>query len=428
MEIYVIQEGDTIDSIAARFGIPAQRIILDNGLSYPIQLLVGQALIIAFPKQTHVVQEGDTLQSIAELNQVPVMQLLRNNSFLADRDILYPGETLIISYNTDRSITTNGYVFTFIKRENLIRVLPNLTYLSIYNYTASEHGEVVQYGDDTEIISTSLDYGVIPLLMVTTMTPTGVPNIEAAYNILLNEEVQNVMIEQFVTILKSKGYRGINMVFNYINQINLQLYINMIKRVSERIRQEGLLFFTTIDYGLQEGSGDVTFDQIDYSAIGTYVDNIIFLKFIWGANYGPPAPVSNINHVRRLVEYMSERYPPEKIMVGVQIFGYDWQLPYLEGRTVATSMTINAVLELAYESAAVIQFDEESLTPFFYYYQIIGIPVEHVVWFIDVRSIEGINQMVRDFSLQGSGIWNIMFYYPQLWTSINAQFDIIKLL
>jgi spore germination protein len=91
-------------------------------------------------------------------------------------------------------------------------------------------------------------------------------------------------------------------------------------------------------------------------------------------------------------------------------------------------MTIDSVYQLAVDNNAIIQFDEDSMTPFFYYSQIIGIPISHVVWFIDVRTINALNKVVKDYSLYGSGIWNLMFYSPQLWTTINTQFEIIKLI
>lgn len=428
MEIYVVEAGDTIESIAVRFGVPVERLIVDNGFSSPVRLIVGQALIIAYPKQTYVVQEGDTLEGIADRYQVSIMQLLRNNSFLSERKYIYSGETLVISYNTSGSVTTNGFIFVFIKMDILLRVLPNLTYLSVFNYTVSDEGEIKQYLDDTVLIQKALEYGVLPLLMTTTMTQLGESNIETAFNILLDENAQEHIINQLVKVGKSKGYYGINMVFNYLTQSSQQLYLNFARKVSERMRQEGLLYFITINYNSQAGSNDLLTEQIDYSSFNSYADEIILLKFVWGANYDPPSPIINNDHIRLLVEQIVRSVPPAKLVVGNPIFGYDWLLPFIQGRTVATSMTVNAVHELAYETGAVIQFDEISQTPFFYYKQIIGVPVEHVVWFIDVRSIAGINRIVKEYNLGGSGIWNLMFYYPQLWTSINSQFDIIKLL
>lgn len=428
MEIYIVQEGDTIYTIAEGFGVAVDRLAFDNGLTYPYTLLIGMALIIAFPKQVHIVQNGDTLQSIAEQYQVSVMQILRNNSFLSERNVLYPGETLVISYDTSRSIYTNGYVYAFINKESLIKILPNLTYLSVLNYRSTERGEIIQFRDDEDIIQTALEYGVSPLLMISTLSAMGEPNIETAFSILRNEEYQDRSIEQFLEIIKRKGYHGINMVFNYLDIENQSLYINFVRKISQRIEQEGFLFFITINYKEVNKDDEFRVEEVDYATLSSYVSGLIFLKFVWGANYDSPAPVSNINYMRMIIEHLVQSVPPEKIMLGNPILGYDWQLPYIPERSSATSMTINSVYELAYETKAVIEFDENSLTPYFYYKQLIGIPVEHIVWFVDVRSINAINEIVKDFNLGGSGIWNIMFYYPQLWTSINSQFDIIKVI
>ena len=90
-----------------------------------------------------------------------------------------------------KSITTNGFSYPFIKKETLIKTLPNLTYLTIFNYTSTEQGKVIEYSDDREIIKIAKAYGVIPLLLLTTLSPKGVDNIETAYRILLNDSYQD---------------------------------------------------------------------------------------------------------------------------------------------------------------------------------------------------------------------------------------------
>jgi spore germination protein len=97
MDIYVVQQGDTIESVAQKFGISAEKLVMDNDIKDSNNLVVGQTLVITYPIQVYTVKEGDTLAGIAEAFQVTVLQLLRNNPYLADRQFIFPGETLTIS-------------------------------------------------------------------------------------------------------------------------------------------------------------------------------------------------------------------------------------------------------------------------------------------------------------------------------------------
>ena len=46
MQIYVVKENDTLDSIAAAFMVSAEDIAYDNQIAAPYPLAVGQALLI----------------------------------------------------------------------------------------------------------------------------------------------------------------------------------------------------------------------------------------------------------------------------------------------------------------------------------------------------------------------------------------------
>lgn len=424
----MVQPGDNIYSIAERYHISVEKLAFDNGVAPPYNLVVGQALIIVHPKLTHIVQQGDTLQSIASMYDVPVMQIIRNNQFLSEREFLYSGDTLTISYDTKRSIITNGFAYPFIRQETLIKTLPYLTYLSIFNYTIQEGGAIENFHDDTEIVTVTKAYGTLPLLMVTTVNRQGTPNIELTYRILLNEEYQDRVIATFLEIMKNKGYMGANLVLNNLTEDNQLLYQNFIQKVASRLQEEQLQFFITINYSAEEEDRAATFENIDYLKITTYVNGVVFLHLNWGTIDTPPAPVSNIEHIRALINYVTASIPPDKIIIGKPTLGYDWQLPFIPGSSSVNSLTINSALDLAYQTGAVIEFDENSQTPFYYYMQFgIGLPLQHIVWFVDVRSIDALNKLIMEYGLGGSGIWNIMIYYAPLWTIIIAEFDIIKL-
>jgi spore germination protein len=428
MDIYVVQPGDTIDSIAEKYGVTPEKLIQDNEID-PDRLVPGQSIVIVYSAQTYTVQEGDTLSSIASDSGITVMQLIRNNPFLLDREFIFPGETLVISYNTNGKIVTNGFSYPFISRAILRKTLPYLTYLTVINYTAAGNGELLSNFDDSEIIKMTKEYNVVPLMMITTLTTQGAPNLEAAFSVLLKEEYQDRLIDDMLNVLKTKGYHGINIVFNYMNAANQGLYQSFLTKISDRLGKEGYIVFVTINPNIKNTDTEISYEKIDYSIISPLVNGIIFLQFIWGINSEPPAPISSIANLRALVDYVVSLMSPDKVIIGKPIVGYDWELPYLPGKTTAHALTVNSALSMAYDAGAKIQFDEISQTPYFRYIQFsFGTPIEHIVWFIDARSINALFLLISEYGLNGTGIWNIMVYVPQLWLIINSQYEIVKIL
>lgn len=113
MLIHVVKPGDTVYSIALEYGIPMSQLILDNGLETSSRLAVGQALVVQFPTQTHTVQPRETLASIAAAYQLPLRQLYRNNPILGGIPEIYPGQTLVLAYDStpEATLSVNGYAY-----------------------------------------------------------------------------------------------------------------------------------------------------------------------------------------------------------------------------------------------------------------------------------------------------------------------------
>lgn len=424
MDIYVVKPNDTIYSIAAKYDVSPRKLIQDNQLDYPNKLIPGQTIVIVYPKQTYIVKQGDTLESVAKENNVSQMQLLKNNPFLSDTP-LKPGEVLTISYDTTGIMRTNGYIYPYVDRNIYKKTLPSLTYITIYNYKTNADGDIVSFYDDTEVVQIAKDYGTIPLFMATTLSAQGEPDAEAVYSLLLNETYFNHFVDNSIAIMKQKGYLGLNIVFNYMNPNSLELYSNIVLKLKETLEQNNFLLFITINPNTRFEENQLTFDRIDYSTLNDMAENITFLQFIWGTNYGPPLPVNSVERLKPFLEYITTIMPSDKISIGNSVISYDWPLPYVPGVTYANSLSINSALRLALEEGTVIQFDEPSQSPYFNYS---SNSTQHIVWTVDARSIQALVNLVREYKLEGAGFWNLMIYAAQLWLVIDSQFDIVKLI
>ena len=84
---YVVQPGDTLSSIAARFNVTVEDLMNANEIQDPNLLSAGQELVIPGLQGvsglllTEVVQFGDSFRSLSRRSQVPVT-MLRKVSYM----------------------------------------------------------------------------------------------------------------------------------------------------------------------------------------------------------------------------------------------------------------------------------------------------------------------------------------------------------
>lgn len=116
MEIYIVRQGDTLESIASFYNIPASEIIRANNLQYPYTLTTDMALNIPVSIinifDYYNIKQGDTLYSIAEKNNISVNNLSSING-LDVNEYIYPGQTILIPKpNVVTYITSMGDTLT----------------------------------------------------------------------------------------------------------------------------------------------------------------------------------------------------------------------------------------------------------------------------------------------------------------------------
>ena len=378
MEIYVVQPGDTIDSIALALGVSAEQLIYDNQLIYPYELAVGQALFV-------------------------------------DRN----------TRNATRAISVSGYAYPFISPWVLEQTLPFLSELPIFSYGFTAEGELLPpaYGDDTWMIAEAMRFGTQPVLTLTPFGPDGNFNNRLIHSVVNNEAYKNNLIQNLLNTMDEKGYEGVDIDFEYILASDRDAFTAFVWEVAETMRANG--YHTSVALAPKTSSEQtgLLYEGKDYRALGEAADHVLLMTYEWGYTYGPPMAVAPIHQVRRVVEYALTQIPSEEINLGIPNYGYDWPLPYVRGVTKATTINNVQAVRIAIAQGAVIQFDELSQSPFFTY---ISEGTEHEVWFEDVRSLQEKFNLIKEYSLRGCGYWQIMQWFRANWLLLRNNFYILK--
>lgn len=423
MVIHTVKAGETIYSIARTYGVPAPRLISDNGLTTPDELAVGQTIVILYHDKVHIVTEGETLTSIAEANGTTVYQLLRNNPALDGLPQIYPGQALVVSYSGagglgDYSIT--GYAYQFIDRDVLRKTLPYLTYLTVFGYGFHEDGTLVSIDDD-EVVDSARAYGVGPILLLSTIGDDGKFNSARSTALIQNSGLASKVTDALLEVMRSKGYVGIDVDFEYIPATDREAYIEFLRALTDRMHAEGYTVSVDLAPKTRDDMPGLLYEGLDYKAIGEIVDFVLLMTYEYGYKYSEPMAVAPIPEVRAVLEYAVTQIPREKINMGVPNYAYDWPLPYVKGETAARTLGVVEATEQAFDVGSEILYDERARSP---YYNYTRDAVRHEVWLENANSIDAKLRLAAEFELNGVSVWNVMKFFPGLWLVGNQLYNI----
>lgn len=425
MVIHVVRPGDSIYSIGRQYGVPWQKIVSDNELENPNQLVVGQTIVILDGYRSHIVRPGESLYLIALQYQIPVSQIISANPQISDPARLMPGQTVNIPPRSVNfgPIEVNGYAFPNINMETLRKTLPYLTYLSIFSHQVNADGSLNEI-NDTPLIQAARNAGVAPLMVITNIGDNGFDS-DLASTILSNESLQDVLLDNVVRILRQKNYYGLDIDFEYIYPRDREKYNNFLRKTVDRLRPLGYTITTALAPKISATQQGTLYEAHDYPVHGELVDHVIIMTYEWGYTYSPPQAVAPLNEVRRVLSYAVTAIPRRKIMMGIPNYGYNWTLPFTEGSAAQTISNVGAV-NLAAQVGAFIQYDPNAQAPYFRYYDSNG--RQHEVWFEDARSILAKLALANEFRLGGISYWTINQFFPQNWLVLDSVYDIVKVL
>lgn len=418
---YVVTPGDSLGAIAQRYGVSVNELARANNITDPSLIYVGALLQI--PYSIHVVQVGEFLWGIAQQYGVPVDQIVDSNN-ITNPSYIYPGQRLRIPIANKPIIEVNTYITQMNEagRQKVLAFGSNFTYLSPFSYRILEDGTITEL-QDTQVIEAAEATNVSTLLVLTNFSE-GSFSSDLAATILRNSELQETLITNILEIIGVKGYDGINIDFEYLYPEDRENYNAFLRRLVERFHAEGLLVSTALAPKDSADQGGLLYEAHDYEAHGNIVDFVVLMTYEWGWAGGEPWAIAPVNEVREVLDFAVTVIPRDKILMGVPLYGRDWEVPWVEG-TFATTVSPQQAVQLAAEHNVDIQYNTTYQAPFFHYVDESG--QEHEVWFEDARSMQAKYDTVKDYNLRGISYWVLNYPFIENWAVLGENFTIRKL-
>ena len=282
--IHVVKPGDTLSGIAESYGVPESFLAIWNALSEPYTLVVGQAILILVPSGTYTVREGDTVASIARRFGITARELFANNPNLTGGlNPIFEGQTLVLGFEGPKQDTVqiNSYAYPFITDEALYGTLPYLTFLSPFTYGFTPQGELIPLDDERLILSAS-SYGTAPLMHLSTLTESGTFSNELASAVLNNEQAADTLITNILENLEAKGYYGLDIDFEYVLPEDAAAYAAFIEKTKVRLNAQGFPVIAALVPKSSRNQPGSFYEGHDYAAIGAAANAVFVMTYEWG--------------------------------------------------------------------------------------------------------------------------------------------------
>ncbi|MEH7884158.1 LysM peptidoglycan-binding domain-containing protein [Bacillus sp. JJ1609] len=419
---HTVRSGEALWSIAQRYGTTADAIIRANGITNPALIYPGTVLRI--PAIRHTVQSGEALWQIAQRYRVSVQSIIKANQ-IQNPNALYPGTILVIP-RPKPTIESNAFTYHSDEKavEYVGEVADLMTYIAPFAYVIQPDGSLVLYmKDDTDAIQTGLAKGALPMMSITNFTATETGH-NIAHEVLASEEHRGKLLANILTVMREKGYRGLNIDFENVLPADRELYNSFLQAAVDALHKEGYFVSTSLAPKISADQKGLLYEGHDYPAHGRIADFVVLMTYEWGYRFGPPRAVSPLNEIRRVLDYAVTVIPRSKILMGFQLYARDWVIPHVQGQEAETYSPQEAVSR-AIKYGAAIQYDTVAASPFFRYTDEQG--RGHEVWFEDARSAQAKFDTIKQYNLRGVSYWVLGYPFPQNWVLLEDNFNIKKL-
>lgn len=298
-------------------------------------------------------------------------------------------------------------------------VLSHIAYFSYEVDTATGGYTTIHEWNTTPIINYAHLKGCKVLLTVT--------NFGSSRNtkILSDTVKQKLLINNLISLLKSRNGDGINFDLESVSISQRANLVSFISRAVKMIKSELPASEISMASPAVDWSG-----SWDLKSLSELCDYLIVMgyDYYWSSSStaGPVAPLrgETYNVSRTIDTYLAAGVSPEKLLLGVPWYGYDWPVigSSRKANTTgsATARIYNSARQLSLTYGNI--FDQTTKEPWVKY---TSSSIWRQLWWDDTISLSMKYELVDSKYLGGIGIWALSYEggSGEIWRTINRAFS-----
>ena len=237
MDIYVVQAGDNVDAIAAKYQIPTSALVYDNQIEQPYRLAVGQALFISTREEE----------------------------------------------NRRWPLYVSGYAYPFIQPTVLAETAQWITELYVFSYGFTAEGKLIPpAADDSWMIPVIWREGARPVLTLTPLGPDGFFNNNLITALFNNPDAQETLIQQLLDVMRAKSYGGLDIDFEYIAADDRLGFVEFVHNTTQAMNAAGYRVTVALAPKTSARQRGILYEGMDYKLLGEVANRVMLMTYEWG--------------------------------------------------------------------------------------------------------------------------------------------------
>lgn len=215
-----------------------------------------------------------------------------------------------------------------------------------------------------------------------------------------------------VNLAKTPGLTGINIDFEGLFPADRDAYSAFVAALATQLHDVGSMLMLSVPAKSSDDPSDDWTWPFDYAAIGKTAD---FLQVMTYDEHVPgqgAGPVAGIDWMTANLNYAVSQVLPDKMLLGLPAYGYDFDLTHNTGTTLEWRDT----QALVNSTGAMPTFDTVSESEHFDYTA--GDGSHHQVWYETPQSIQDKAHLTVTLNLAGASMWALGFEDDAFWKAV----------
>jgi len=250
--------------------------------------------------------------------------------------------------------------------------------------------------------------------------------------------------DQMLTFLlracKENGYVGFQFDFENVHWTDQEQLTRMVRSVANEFHKENLLLTIATVPNAPGAPGEGGFSAWIYEnwrgayslqSLAEYVDYICLMTYDQHTRWTTPGPVAGWKWTTENLEYALKRVPPQKLSLGIPLYGYHWYAgtpvkgtqqagfpPTDKPNPSADYISTNDALDLAKAYGGHVQWDDTDRYAWFFFYRD---DMREWIFFTDTRTFQERYALVKQKGLQGFCSWVLGEEDPGIWDLLPSH-------